>query len=979
MSGKPFTLILITVFILLSGTTVNAETTSQEALDAGRPVLFDGTLSGIRQAYDIFDIAVSNPECVDCAGSRELLFFHALSRIAMWAVRDDGGPVNSGMELANELGTEITGDFMREIIVTEPNFPENRYGQPAIPANAHDLLNNLLTFLDESAIPDIEDVINELHQINETPEDRFRVFLTPAETAAFLDPLSPPYTHDIEVDYGEVLLLKGALSIIKGMVTTKSAYDTHVDAQDRLLEKFHEDNFSIRNDLLLPHPDFMKLLPTANDPNDGAAIMAQSRQDIIIGMQYYSDMIDYILSEDVPAGTDPQDNELLSLDPNDIYISDALQDNLNTVIASLQSDTSVTIDGKSTKIYSLENSETDTLELLLEIHPTGKYQNGELQIHDNGFNHFYGEVDFEIIGNQISGYADDYGYYGYFSGTFNQDRTMITNASFEYWGLAEGFVSDLSGALVSEYLEEQWTADANPVFGDSPRYPDPVSPRELICDFSDWNKPLPGTLPDVTLGGILPDATDMDWTNWINPQPDTKIAYWPEVYAWQKIGGFIGVWLQEQLLFTDKIQDLGEGWIPEGTDIKELYMGYDDDYLHGCIVLNYTPVNGYYYEYEVCLSYCPKRPGAIDSLKIKFFENDEYTYGELYQRFDDFGYHYWDHVASVEVQRQADCITYRIPFDDIPVFISGRYISVQSSWGYYSWMQETTDENNTHIQVGMTGSISGTVNFPGHRGGPIFVQAYSNWDDPEGSLVAYTMLTEPGEFMLENIGLGFAGYVRAFSPLFGDYHLADMDAQKAKDIETVLMYTQNVWGVELNLDVPPVLQVNTWTSDAIDGDENREDYFAFDAIAGVWHAIELNRISTGYMRMTLLDRNGYDELIELQDWQPQYISWLPTVNGRYYIKVSEPEWTQTGGSYEIKYNNGWYYCPDSDISGRQWAGVKDCQVDMLDFIQLSNYWLEDCSAPYWCEESDYDKNGIVDLDDLSTLLNRWMEIGYGTE
>ncbi len=107
-----------------------------------------------------------------------------------------------------------------------------------------------------------------------------------------------------------------------------------------------------------------------------------------------------------------------------------------------------------------------------------------------------------------------------------------------------------------------------------------------------------------------------------------------------------------------------------------------------------------------------------------------------------------------------------------------------------------------------------------------------------------------------------------------------MDAQKAKDIETVLMYTQNVWGVELNLDVPPVLQVNTWTSDAIDGDENREDYFAFDAIAGVWHAIELNRISTGYMRMTLLDRNGYDELIELQDWQPQYISWLPTVNGR---------------------------------------------------------------------------------------------------
>lgn len=965
---------LITMmFVLALGAAASAQTTAQDYLDTTRPLLFDGTLSGIRQAHEVLEQAVNDMDCTDCAGNRELLFFHTISRIAMIAIRNDGAPVDSAMELAEAFGVLFTGDLIRDITVTAPDWPENRYGQPEIPADA-ETLNSLAAFLNTSAVPEIEGIIDELNQISDSPEDRFRLFLTPDETAVFLDPTDPPYAQDIEVDYGEVLLLKGALSVIKGIITAKSAYDTQVNAQDRILEKLYEDCFSIKNDLLLPHPDFLKLLPTTNDPNDGAAVMAQSRQDILTGLQYYADTVDYLWNEDVPEGADPQGDELLSLDPADRYISDAIREKLDAIIASLQNDTPVTLDGKISQRYDLENSEEmETMSLWLEVSPSGKYETGEIEVSTGSFYNWYREVDFEIIGNQINGYADEYGYYGYFTGTLNDDRSMMTNASFEYWGYEEGSISDLSGSMNWENLEEQFTVDLNPVFGDSPRYPDPVSPRDLFPAFSDWNKPLPGTLPDATLGGILPEATQSDWTGWIDPQPDTKIPDWPVINTWQKVNGFVDVWLQNQLIFTDPTGDLGDAWTPEGIDIKELYMGYDNDYLHGCIVLK-NPLEDYYgYGYDVSLSYCPNTANAPDTLKINISGYNTGLSGQLllFHFINDYGYGYWETAAYFEVRMEDHFITFRIPFEDIPTNISGRYLSVDSSWGYDSYWLEPADENNTQIQVGTTASISGTVTFPGHRGGPIFVQVYADRNDPEESMVAYTMLNEPGNFTFDHIGLGFDGYIRAFSPLFGEYHIADMDAMKVEDIQSVTVNTQTISGIELNLHVPPVLEKDVCLSDSLNTTTNTTDYFAFDAVAGGIYTLDIFRANADYAQLFLLDRNGNDELIMLYEWQSR-IDWFCPTSGRYYVKVADPEWYQYGGSYQLCLSSN-IDLPTADISGPQWSGVKDGQVNLHDIALLAGYWLSDCSVPYWCDESDYDQSGTVDLGDLSTLLDEWLD------
>jgi hypothetical protein len=48
-------------------------------------------------------------------------------------------------------------------------------------------------------------------------------------------------------------------------------------------------------------------------------------------------------------------------------------------------------------------------------------------------------------------------------------------------------------------------------------------------------------------------------------------------------------------------------------------------------------------------------------------------------------------------------------------------------------------------------------------------------------------------------------------------------------------------------------------------------------------------------------------------------------------------------------------------------------VNFIDFAILANHWMDDtCSEPDWCEGSDFDKNGIVDIDDLQIFTEFWL-------
>jgi hypothetical protein len=52
----------------------------------------------------------------------------------------------------------------------------------------------------------------------------------------------------------------------------------------------------------------------------------------------------------------------------------------------------------------------------------------------------------------------------------------------------------------------------------------------------------------------------------------------------------------------------------------------------------------------------------------------------------------------------------------------------------------------------------------------------------------------------------------------------------------------------------------------------------------------------------------------------------------------------------------------------------DGDVDWYDLSNLIAQWLNNCSAPDWCDNCDINHDGIVDLADFGYLAENWLEI-----
>jgi hypothetical protein len=232
----------VTTILVLLGIVSSASPTWAADPEAyiipGRAQLFAGTLSGIREAYQTFSNGINDPDASD---DSELRFFHAAAGTAMLAVRDDGGSINSFFELAGEFGLDILGDHWDQLDV---NTPVNEYDAYEIPPGAPDD-NEIRSIIDASMIPQIDSFIADLDSISDSP--LFRIFLDPNETSVFSDPNLPQLENDLEVDYGEVLLLKGLLMAWKGRLQAQAAYDLYVDPDDMLAEKVHSGSFNVND------------------------------------------------------------------------------------------------------------------------------------------------------------------------------------------------------------------------------------------------------------------------------------------------------------------------------------------------------------------------------------------------------------------------------------------------------------------------------------------------------------------------------------------------------------------------------------------------------------------------------------------------------------------------------------------------------------------------------------------------------------
>ena len=563
-----------------------------------------------------------------------------------------------------------------------------------------------------------------------------------------------------------------------------------------------------------------------------------------------------------------------------------------------------------------------------------------------------------------------------FTSTLSQDGNTITNGTFEYWGSRSGTLNNLSGQTVNVEIQDV-NIDLNPIFGGSGRYPNPVNPRDLLPVFDQWNAALPGTVGhglgnDPTLGGILPQMTQYDWQKAYGLQP-SGLIYLDYISSSQvTIDGNISDWDANQLVFNDISGDTEEDSNEvNGVDIKNLYMAYDRENLYGAIEF-YDDINntGRYY-YTLFLSYSPYESGDWHSLRISINVSGGNIYSYLYYMSAQYGWPGWHYISSITTALGQKSVEFKVPFDDIPDYLPGRFVTIKSEGWDAGWRVSDGEKDSTHLKIGEVGNISGTIAYNGFKGDPIFVQAYTDAGDADDSAVATIMITEPGPYTLEGIGFGWEGYVRAFTPLFGFDNPFESGAFQVQTSTPVWMMLGGLEDVDITLNYPIELKKDVLRNGEIDSETREVDWYYFDAVQGGTYIINLIRGTAGYACITLYDRDAESELVELDYGQTQQINWLCPVSGRYYVKVTNGYYQPAGGTYLIQMTSN-ITCPQADIACAQWVGVKDCKVNFYDLDVFVSQWLNSCWEPFWCEQADFNQSGSVNFSDFAILANEWM-------
>ncbi|MBN2130854.1 MAG: Ig-like domain-containing protein [Sedimentisphaerales bacterium] len=435
------------------------------------------------------------------------------------------------LELGEPYGVTVTGNHF--FVHTDPNDPNYFEFMPSDPppgSNAFQVtlpvdpgdpncylipsgldestLEATATAIETVIIPEIESIISELDSIADSPT-RFRFYLQPEETGS---------QSAVEVDYAEVLALKGLLEGAKAglLGLADPAYNFLINPYTSPFSGKICDIFYQFNGVLSAYPDLLRVVPTT-----GTASLAQAKTAVIAGIDDYLAVVSYIESE-----IDPQMDDLIYIDPNATGPLSILESRLLALKTSLQTGNAVTYPWLTTRTYAVWQDGTATGPLTITYDVTGfEIARAELTafnptvgpsgppvvwegdwggIHDNDLL----EIDFEY-GDPGAGIW----FWGTFRGTLSGNN--INNATFSYqgWG-SSGWVSleqdnmTVAGPSATDVTNLRF--NLNPIFAGT------VDPRDMLPQFDPNNYPIPGTFghglgDDPTLGGVLPDMTQEMW------------------------------------------------------------------------------------------------------------------------------------------------------------------------------------------------------------------------------------------------------------------------------------------------------------------------------------------------------------------------------------------------------------------------------------------------------------------------------------
>ena len=422
----------------------------------------------------------------------------ALTRMLNLALKSGSGGLQ---ELLSKYGIARTG---LDLDTLDYHFPKDANGNYNVPVTAPKTETGR-AFMYGALLSAIDASINNLNTTIKNWNDASKHIVAKDKRGTDMD---------IEVDYGDIYLFRASLKGLKSLVLTITAYDLNIDIREIAaldnLEAFSEKNFLDR------YLYFLNLIPTSATPTgNGINQLALARTTLMSGID------DYIAaSQKIRNDSDltPGAEELIEIDECDYILEEWFRNSLTSIKSTLSNPfnpASQIPDHEEEWIFT----DTATGHRIRVILKHNKIQGKFDGIDGGDFVGYDGDITcLKISGNQIYIEMESDGYPNSevaFAGTLTSPD-VINNGTYNGWSDA-GPVSGNFYATRVQVLANIERINLNPFFGNGSG---PYDIRDFLPQFNVCDEPVPGTVgiglnpsaPDATLGGILPDYIQTDWS-----------------------------------------------------------------------------------------------------------------------------------------------------------------------------------------------------------------------------------------------------------------------------------------------------------------------------------------------------------------------------------------------------------------------------------------------------------------------------------
>ena len=722
----------------------------------GRAKIVDGTISGLLDAYGIFDQAMADS---GANSDPAINGYYAVARMANILFRDNGTS-ESLVTVLHQYGYNLAGDEVGKLHL---DAPVDSDGNIILPENAPSL-ETLRNFLATSLIAEIDGALGNLGVIASS----FKEIIPAIDINSDVN---------LEIDFGDILLFRAGLKGLKAAILTATAYNLDLDPH-LPVTTLNADVFNMKR-LLDYYPDLLNLL-TSTTPT-GADQLDDAKSALI------AFITDYVTaSADIRGDTDTTvgAEEFIAFDDCQLREEQFFRNVLNGLQVSLQATQPVNQVANllldQGERWLIQDDLDSSKEMAVEFWTDG----GEFEssgpsrfiapggdvacIIENATTTLYLEFDDWVDGQPCYGEAS-------LTATAMTDTTVSGSYFVDYYGSTPNCMGTNSGTFsgTREVQEVHLNTNLNPLFDDKPDL------RDLLPDFDNSGEPLPGTMghglgDDATLGGMLISLEedgetipfDQDfWTRELVLQPGGIVQI-------QEVGdGAISVQdnsVSDWGVISPVLQDVSgdEEWDDPVADIAALYLAKDSTYLYIRMNFHDGPVNQdpvvlysfgvkphyyapYFYDITAEVGWDPSAQGGAGGWRVRVIRWSNYSI--LFDEESGYG------------QAVDNDLEWKVPLSAMENLNGGFILaSTAETWG------EDIDYNATRLLIGPVATIRGEITGPfsaqtGVLGVAIYRYGLPIESEYMITLTSYfgTEITNPLSYELEGVPMNVPLYIVA--------------------------------------------------------------------------------------------------------------------------------------------------------------------------------------------------------------------------